>query len=174
MIIKKDKITKQVAKAIKKIEKEEVTFEDKQKLLLNKYKEIYKSNDLTFEDLIKRKVHLKKSREKFELVFLTVMLSGTVTFLINIIYELDINWFINFGEWVYFIYFIIFVIFGVLIYIIIKAILIDRDVEFEKYYNAEKFEIELIDTIIEREFTIVDFDCIKNEIINSCFNEDEN
>lgn len=167
MIIKKDKITKQVENAIKKIEKEEVTFEDRQKLLLNEYKEIYKSDDLTFEDLIKRKVYLKRSKEIFNTVFLGMMLSIYVTFLSNICSNVMNNitsnkYLISLGELV--------LCFSILILIYIFDYKEPIKLNNSEKYSTEKFEIELIDAIIEKRF---DFDCIKNEIINSYLNEDE-
>lgn len=166
MIIKKDKITKQIEKVIEQIEKEEFTFEDKQKLLLNEYKEIYTSDNLTFDDLIKRKVYLNRSKKIYNIVFLGMMLSIYVTFLSNI-YSNAINnitsnkYLISLGE------------FGLSLLTLILIYLFAYNEPIKpnniEKYNTEKFEIELIDTIIENKFN---FDCVKNEIINSYLNED--
>lgn len=172
----KDKITAQVLDAVTKIEKEEVTFEKRLQCLLDEYKQIYKVDNFTYEDLIKRKIYLMKSREIFNNIFVTLILSGFVTYLINIISVISADNInigaINIGAininidtileiWISFINLIIFIICVGLVYFILSKILLKHNFNFERY-NTYHFEIDLIDTIIKEHFQ---FDSVKKDIL---------
>lgn len=156
----KDKITAQVLDAVTKIEKEEVTFEKRLQCLLDEYKQIYKVDNVTYEDLIKRKIYLKRSKENWNVVLLSLLLSGGTTYLIKAIDRYNIN-IIALGEFNIAIDIFIYMLFAFILYVIIDKILIKFDFRCDKY-NQYDFEIDLIDTIIKEHFQL---DSVKKDIL---------
>lgn len=162
----KDKITAQVLDAVKKIEKEEVTFEKRLQCLLDEYKNIYKPGNFTFEDLIARKWYLQKSVDDFNSIFVSVCISGLISCFVSMVttcyfQNKDCIQITIIGSILIVPITIILVLISCALY---KMILQNRK-DFDRYGTYE-FEMQIIDEILtnrgKNEFTKT-----KNSILNS-------
>lgn len=161
----KDKITKEVIEFIKEIEKDKrLNFQKRKKKLLQKYKDIYNVNKVSFDDLIARKIFLKKSRDSYLNILLSLILSAFVSYIYNqsaVVLNDSISGVTR--VWSNVLVFVIIVVWSILISSLINGIVLKGYKSFAKY-NTNEFEIEIIDSILREHFHLDD---IKAEIVQN-------
>lgn len=162
--MKKDKITDQVINTAKIIEANEQGFTERKRKLLEKYREIYLSEDITYEDLIARKSFLMNSRKYFLSIFLTLALGLFVTYAFNALnIVLPTNTFLQIAAnflWVSFM-----ITGSYFLSEKLSNIIYVSDGRSDRY-NTIEFEIKLIDSILEEQFHYED---TITDIVNTRF-----
>lgn len=160
--MKKDKITAEIIGAINKIESNEKDFTKRRQKLIEKYIEIYTSPDITSTDLIKRKNYILHWGNHYLTVFLGLILSEFVTYILN---ALDVFQDVNIpiiqteGD-----YLGLIVMVCISIGVSVKlSDLFTYSNDIHIRYNTMEFEVNLIDEILEKECHLMS---IKQKIID--------
>lgn len=167
--MKKDKITEEIFQALKVIEYEEVTFEKRKKRLLEKYVEIYNSNNRSYEDedLIARKIYLEKSLENFKSAFIGLVLGGLTSYILKIIEFQGVNLIETTGRTILNCFIISF---HIIVFFVMAKIISDQMTQSDRSfsrYNTNEFEIELIDAILKEKYRLNE---VKETILNTYSN----
>lgn len=158
-MFRKDALTKEILKEVKKIKKEETGFAGRQEKLIHKYKEIY-SEDYKYEDLIKRKNYIKRGPANFFNIFLNLVIAMTVSAMWHVAPNTENPIIVG-------VIFVLSLIFSVIIAWLISPVV--KDVYYSSnVYNTNELEIKIIDGIIATRFR---YEELTNEIIKKSNNK---